>query len=280
VSLSRVITHDGLHLEMSAVAGAGAGSVVLAHATGFCKEVWGPVTARLTAPRLVTFDSRGHGGSDPPVPPLDWWLLARDVLSVVAAVVPGQPLVGVGHSSGGAAMIMAELLQPETFDALVLVEPIVYPPPHGRSDDHPLTQGALRRRSRFPDRATAREAYATRSAFSNWVPEALDAYVECGLTDDGRGGVTLTCPPEIEAEYYRSARAHGSWDRLGELQLPITIIAGAESAGQPDGLWQELASRVPRGRLVIVEGATHFVPMERPGRVVEAIEEALGTVRR
>ena len=89
--------HDGLRI---AFAGSAAPDYVLVHATGFCKETWAEVAALLAGGSIV-LDQRGHGDSETPAPPFDWWDLGRDVLAVADAVETQQP-VGVGHSSGSA----------------------------------------------------------------------------------------------------------------------------------------------------------------------------------
>ncbi len=66
------------------------------HATGFCKELWGPVAALLAPNPVVAPDQRGHGDSSTPPPPYDWWDLGRDLLEVVAAGGTSRPL-GLGH---------------------------------------------------------------------------------------------------------------------------------------------------------------------------------------
>ena len=239
--------------------------ILMVHATGFCKEVWTPVVAETTRAgcragfRLV--DLRSHGASDRSEPPLDWWDLGRDVL----AASGGGPIIGVGHSAGAAALVFAEILQPGTFRDLLLVEPIIFPGPVGRSE-HPLADAARRRQARFSTRQAARERFASRRLFARWDERALDAYVDHGLVpaDDG---FRLACRPEDEAEYYVAAQAHGGFGKLSELDVPATIMGGADSDSHPRQLLRVQSSRIRGSDVQIVAGATHFVPMERPDAV-------------
>lgn len=261
-----------LQIALRAWSGPGPG-VLAVHATGFCKEMWEPVVADLRrlggGHHVVAMDQRGHGDSGAPALPCDWWDLGRDALAA-AATVPVAPLIGVGHSSGAAALIMAELLQPETFRALLLIEPIVFPPPYGRIESHQMTETALRRRSSFASPEEARENFAGKQAFAAWDRRVLDAYVAHGLRpEDGRW--VLKCRPEVEGEFYRGAAAHGAWDRLGELECPVHLVAGASSDTHAEPFLGALASRFRDPLVTVVEGTTHFVPMEQPEFVAEAL---------
>jgi pimeloyl-ACP methyl ester carboxylesterase len=249
------------------------------HATGFCKEVWEPVVAAgLVGLDVVALDQRGHGQSEEPPIPFDWWDLGRDVLSVLDHVsVPTA--VGVGHSSGGAALVMAEVLRPGTFDALVLVEPIVFPGPPMRHEASPLAAGAERRRSTFPSREAAREAYRGRGPFALWDDRVLDAYVEGGLRDRADGGVELRCRPAFEAECYRSGTAHGAWARLGEVRCPALVVAGSESDTHRPELLEGQAAALGGAAIVVIDGATHFLPMERPETIAEIVADAIERVQ-
>lgn len=233
------------------------------HATGFCKEMWEPVVDALEPPRpIVTLDQRGHGDSSVPPPPYDWWDLGRDALAVADACgLEGS--LGLGHSSGATALVMAELLRPGTYAALVLVEPIVFPEPYRRMEENPMSVGALRRRRTFPSPAAALDSFRLRGPFAGWTEQALALYAAHGFRS-GEAGWTLKCLPEIEAEFYRGATAHGVWERLGEVACPVTLVAGDRSASHAAPFIGTMVRQFAEAHLVVVPGATHFLPMERP----------------
>ena len=270
-SLGRAVVADGLTIaiETSSWGAEQAPGVVVAHATGFCKEVFRPVVAVLSslvdAGTVTAVDQRGHGSSDRPEPPFDWWDLGGDVLGVVDELEGrGGPPVGVGHSAGGAAMAMAELKSPGTFSALVLVEPIVLPPPHLRQEEGPLVDAALKRKRVFDSPAAAAQNFVGKPTFAGWHPAALTEYVEHGLRPAAEGWA-LACTPEVEAEFYRTGPAHDAWDRLGDLTLPVTLVAGEHSTTHHGAYLEELVARFGSSPAVdVVSGASHFVVMERP----------------
>jgi pimeloyl-ACP methyl ester carboxylesterase len=264
-----VAASDGTSLALTCWSGRGT-PVVAVHATGFCKELWQPVVDHLTPrPPVVAPDQRGHGDSSVPPPPYDWWDLGGDLLAVVGACRLEGPL-GLGHSSGATALVMAELLRPGSFSALVLVEPIVFPEPYRRMEENPMSAVALRRRRDFPSKEEAAEAFRGRGPFAGWVEPSLDAYVACGFRP-GPGGWTLKCSPEIEAEFYRGATAHGVWGRLGQLGCPVVVVAGEDSPSHSPPFLRALMGQFAAARLEVVPGATHFVPMQRPGALAALV---------
>ena len=253
--------------------------LAFSHATGFCRDVWEPVIdeARLQgiAGPMVSWDHRAHGGSDKPPLPIDWWDTARDALAVLAGA--SQPVIGVGHSMGAAALLMAEILAPGTFAAIVAIVPIVFPPPYQPIDHHPLVQSALRRRPSFASHQEALSNFASKAVFSGWDARALEAYVNGGLRSEGEEWV-LACPPEYEAAFFAAAPLHGAWDRLGEITPPVRVVAGRDSDSHPADFAAAQASRLGNGTLEVVEGSGHFLPMEQPGRVAEIIGQAIESI--
>ena len=268
----RITSHDGVSLAAEEL-GSGVPALFV-HANGFCKEMWRPVVDLAGGIRAVAIDQRGHGDSAVGPLPFDWWDLGRDA-SGWAAALPAARL-GVGHSSGGAALVMAELLAPGTWSHLILVEPIIFPGPYERAERHPLVIGAVRRRASFASRDDTRTAYTGRGPFARWTPEALELYVEHGFRDGPGGERHLACAPATEAEYYRMATAHGAWERLGEVACPVTLLVGEHSDSHPPDFAARLVARFRAATLVTVSGAGHFLPMETPGEVAEVVRAVAG----
>jgi putative RecB family exonuclease len=212
----RLASTDGVELDVQHLGGDGP-PLLLAHATGFCGAVLGPLARRLTGSfSCWTFDARGHGATVTP-PGLDWsWgRFAADVLAVVDGLGVDWPLFGFGHSSGGAALLDAEAGRPGTFAALWCYEPIVWPAVTDAlvASREPLIAGALKRRDHFTSRQEAFENFASKPPLASLDPEVLQAYVDCGFEADG-AGVRLRCRPAVEAEIYREGLVHDGFARL------------------------------------------------------------------
>jgi pimeloyl-ACP methyl ester carboxylesterase len=251
-------------------------SVAFAHATGFCGAVWRPVVEHLPEGLDVrVWDFPCHGSAPRLDHPIDWWSFGEWALDQVAPL--DGPLIGVGHSMGGASLVMAELLSPGRFDALVLVEPIIFPPPFERREGG-LAEAAQKRKPVFDSRLAARENFASKSPFNAWHPAAFAGYIECGLTDTEEG-VRLSCLPEDEAEIYRAATVHRVWDRLGEIVPPTLIMAGANSDTHQQHFVQSITARMRRAGFEMVPSTGHFLPMEKPDLLARRIEAIAKGIR-
>lgn len=268
-------TFDGLAIACERFGGTQPPSVLAVHATGFCKELWRPVVSALGGDHpVLAIDQRGHGDSDTAPPPQRWSALGRDAAAAASRLEGAR--IGVGHSSGGAALCIAELGSPGTFAGLVLIEPIVLPGPFRRLEDNPMTAMALRRRRSFGARSEARANFAGKGPFERWTDEMLDLYVTYALRDEG-DGVVLKCAPEVEADFYREGWNHRTWECLPEIACPVLVMAGEDSDTHPAQFVDELAGRFLDGHAQIVTGTTHFVPMERPDVVAKAVADMLAT---
>ncbi len=239
-------------------------TVYFSHATSFCGAVWNPVRALLKGLETVAWDHPGHGRGRPLQPPIDWRVFGEHVLE---ATEPGG--VGVGQSMGAAAMAMAQIADPARFRALILIEPIVFPGPYAREGREAMASRAQGRRSAFESREAAREHFQGRGAFAEWVNEAFDGYIECGLVGDEE--VRLACSPEVEADIYRAWRDHDTWDKLGSIDIPVLVMAGETSDTITPEFARAQAARLPRGGVEIVPGTGHFLPMEKPDVVAERV---------
>lgn len=256
---------------------------LLHHANGFCAGTLGLVAERLRPHfRVIGMDARGHGDSARPEGPeaYAWARFAEDLLGVAEILVAEHGSermgLGLGHSFGGTALLGAASLRPDLFDRIVLVDPVVPPPLETASDDPEraerltsMVEAARRRRSVWPDRAAAREHFSTRSLFANWLPEALDLYVEHGLRDRSDGQVELKCPGEIEATIFSSSRGLDIFDLARRATTPALFL-WAVRGDFPRFVYEAVVGAMADATIVDVD-AGHLVPMERPELVVEVV---------
>lgn len=280
-SSSHGVTVDHLHLGGDGTPD-GLPPLLFAHATGFCSTVWRPVAAAL-ADRFSCWalDFRGHGRSTAPADgDFDWHGTADDVLAVIDAVGADRPWYGVGHSMGGAALLLAEQRRPGTFAAAWVYEPIVFPgpPPPGADHGNPLAEAARRRRATFDSREAAYENYASKPPMRSFDPRALAGYVERGLVDQADGTVRLACAPDHEAAVYEMGAVHSAWERLDEVRCPVTVAVGDTAVSGPASFAAPIAARLGAGVLEPHPTLGHFGPLEAPDVIAAAIVESLSGV--
>jgi pimeloyl-ACP methyl ester carboxylesterase len=259
--------------------------VILLHATGFHGRCWLPVAPSLTEHFSVwSVDQRGHGASGKaPDGHYENWAVFVDDLFAVLDALGLNGWRGIGHSLGGAVLLLAEQRRPGTFLDLCCYEPVVVPTApssDGFGGNVSMSDLARKRRPRFASRQEARQNFAAKPPMNRFDPSALDAYVTYGFVNDPHGGVTLACTREDEASVYEGAPTSGAWERLPEVRPPVTILGGEDPLDPVSRMVEAAARRLPRGSALRFEGLTHFGPMEDPVAVGRAAATALGAPSR
>ncbi len=245
--------------------------LMICHATGFHAECYRPMLAVLTQSFTVWgVDFRAHGGSTVPVPdgsgdPFDWSNIAQDLLRAVDHV-GGGPIAAIGHSMGGAAILMAELECPGTFRAAWVFEPIVFPR-DGAPQVSPLAEGARRRRQVFDSRDAALARYASRPPLGQFRADALFWYVHAGFEDRANGTVKLACTGENEAATFNGAGMDVS--TIAAITMPVMVAHGQTDLvmSTPASFAPDIAANLANGSIVAYDDLTHFGPFEMPDRI-------------
>jgi pimeloyl-ACP methyl ester carboxylesterase len=312
-----ITARDGARLVCWDFAGEGK-PLFMVHGTGLHGRCWAPVAGPLSEVgfRPLALDMRGHGASSrSPNGDYSWDLFALDVLETLAqlgvsdgagvegadvggadveaaggegARLPG--VVAVGHSAGGAALLLAEESRPGTFSQIWAWEPIMSVP---GSDDRArrgaeLARRARQRRADFASIDEARAHFQGRQMFAEFAPASLEAFLDGGLVPNDEGGYRLACDPEVEARIYESAAAHSAWDGLARVHCPTRLLGGELSPAVPPDELAMVAAQLPalgheakalgpeRAPAVVVPLLGHFGPFQRPAEIADDIANWAG----
>ncbi len=257
--------------------------VFLAHATGFHARCWAQVVAGLPGRHVYAIDFRGHGRSEKTKPPYPWVDFGDDLAALADHLELGDA-IAVGHSKGGAAVVMAEHKRPGTFQSMLLVDPVIMEPsvynkrPNGGGDHF-----AARRRNEWASAEEMIERFKDRPPFSMWKPAVLDDYCRHGLLPNPDGdGMVLACPPAVEAAVYQGSAASSPHAGVESFQGRVRVLRAkqrepdkpADMSASPT--WPGLADAFADGEDVPLPQHSHFIPMEAPELVSAHIIELSG----
>jgi pimeloyl-ACP methyl ester carboxylesterase len=195
----------------------------------------------------------------------------------VAGQLDVRGAIGIGHSMGAHVAVQTAVLRPETFAALLLADPTIFPRAYygGPPPDASFT---LRRRNRWQSADEMFERFHGRRPFADWRTEILRDYCDFGVLPNGDGYV-LACPPAVEASIYLNSKEPGAdiYPEIEQVQQPVTVMRAGRTrrvdvfdlSASPTA--PDLASHFAHGRDVLLEGASHYIVMEEPERVAEEI---------
>jgi len=191
-------------------------------------------------------------------------------------------LILVGHSFGGfmAALYAAEF--PEHVEKMVLVSPagVLTMPPLGGGMDRvreylpdEMKKGYDDFRRRYFSYGTIfskseAELSALNSEYNRYYIRALESRgipVPAGLAElKGKGGWM------VHAIYFSLGRSYDFRPALTRVTAPALVIHGEKDIF-PEEVSREYAKILPRGKLVVIPGASHFAFAERPEEFAELV---------
>jgi len=257
--------------------------VIFSHANGFNARTYRtllqPLAGRL---RILAYDLRGHGGTALPAVTEGRrnWDDLRDDLGALLDHFDARDVVLAGHSLGATTSLLAAAASPGRVRALVLFEPVLVTPEvraraaAGLRPDSHLAVETRRRRDVFPSRQAAIDAYTGKGAFARWTPAMLADYVEAGLRPRADGTFELACSKDWEISNY-IAHGHDTWGAFATVKAPIRIFRAEHGSTTNLAPLKDLPDT---GHIQVtqVAGASHFLPMERPELLAEALIAAAG----
>ncbi|CAF1156153.1 unnamed protein product [Didymodactylos carnosus] len=257
--------------------------ILICHGTSNHGRCFDQIIANLPSDQhIITFDFRGHGYSSQS-PPYTFRTISDDLTEFIE--VRGiKNAIGIGHSLGGTALILATILKPTAFSNLLLLEPAIFPKSvlDGKT---PLQQISFdnikqRRISTWRSIDEMYDFFKDKPIFRNWIPSTLRDYCTYGVLTGG-SGVVLSCDVETSQSFYVSAmdKEINIYDKLCQIEIPVHIVRSGFS--YKPGRWDtsftspDLVSYFKNAQDTKLENMSHFIPMEAPSLVADLIKQIL-----
>ncbi|MCH0562331.1 alpha/beta fold hydrolase [Streptomyces sp. MUM 2J] len=284
-----VTTDDGARLHVAVSGDPDAPlTAVLCHGYMLDATAWQfqvPDLGRVS--RLVVFDQRGHGRSTLGAAPVTVERLGEDLRQVLGATAPAGPVVLVGHSMGGMAIMALASACPELFGTRIAGTgllstsagqlngtPMGLPPAAARVLHLALATG-LPRLARVPRAVDIVRRHTGRIAFRLSRPllygDPVDP-IAARLTIQAMSRV----PTMTIAACYPALMAHDQLAALPVLaRCPVLVAVGAQDQITPASHSATLAAGIPSAELAVVPRASHLLPLERPDEVNQLLLELM-----
>jgi len=302
----RLVDVGGFRLHLHC-AGDGSPSIILDAALGASSVSWSRVQPELvTLTRVCSYDRAGFGWSDAGLLPRTAGRIADELHTLLQRAHVPSPFLLVGHSFGGlVAQIFAHRFQSEVA-GLVLVDPA-----HAEDWVRPAPKEQV-----LIERGVRLCRYGAIAARVG-VARAVTALVGLGQLALARGLVKVVSrgrlsrqdeailapieklPPEVRpvlAQFWTKPRF---FEALGSQIESISISAAQVLEATADGFGDlplvtisstnpgeyrlrqqdRLAQLSTRGRHLMASNSGHWIPLDQPAVVIDAVKEMLGAVR-
>ncbi len=291
----RLVDVGGFRLHMVCSGSAGP-SVVMDGPLGASHMVWSqvqPEVARFA--RVCSFDRAGYGWSEAGPAPRTSGRAVDELHALLANAGVRPPFVLVGNSLGGANARLFAFRYPEEVGGLVLVEPV---------HEDQLTRLPVSARIQSSE-VIALNVFSIASRVGLLRPLGLP------LGEGSSNRLPAELRPAAQAAGYRTAwidatrlEMHGLEESFAEVRaarlsspdpvhplrdLPLQVLTrGEKGDGTPDAeeslrVWRELHGELAReslrGEHIVVPESGHFIQVDRPGAVVEAVRKVVEEIR-
>lgn len=289
---SVVMTDDQVDLwvETSGPVGSAA-TIVAVHGLALTSDSWVFQRELLAQERWVTFDQRGHGRSGVGGSGRNTVeQLADDLRVVIDAAAPDGPLVLLGHSMGGMAVMALAEQHPDVFErvggvvlastsASELVNESFGLPERLTRWGRTLAPEVLRRVGTSPPDSKLRRLVAESDLTHILTRQySFDSPVPAGVVENVQRMIVGT-DPDVLADFLRQLDEFDGRPGLLRMgQRPVQVLMGESDRITPPVHGERIAAAVRGGRLIVVPGAGHLLQLERPELVADAVRVVLAEV--
>ncbi len=275
--------------------GSGSPTVVLDSGLSDPDIVWGFVQPKLSnETRVCSYDRAGIGYSDPSKRPSSSENVVGDLRNLLQKAAVAPPYIIVGHSLGGLYVQLYALRHPSEVVGMVLIDPA--------DDDPEAFSGAVNGLDAKAAEKLAQFRICAAQSLNGFVP-GTELFKKCIDTPEDEPNAHFS--PAINAalmavqerpafqaaqlsefesvlgvstEQVRAARV-----RVGGLpygDMPLIVLTSSAEAEADSTRRKKLALFSTRGVHRVIAQSGHYIQLDRPQAVIQAIEEVLASARK
>ncbi len=302
-TLAKLANGDTIHIKCM---GSGSPTVILTAGAGDWSATWRDVQPQIArATRVCAWDRPGFGFSSGSVQPQTVANTAADLEAALKVAHIDGPYLAVGHSLGGYESLLFKDRNPKDVVGMVLVDPSI-------PDQHRRLSKAAPEFVAFGDKSLAQNA----GVFDRCLAGLKSGKLKPGLPDpDGCWTYPPDYPPELTAALdkrdmnplrFKAAKSMGTnFKGDGEQMvdarrnygdMPLIVLSATKMAdvpGMPKAVedqlpafhaeWvrahDEMAALSSRGANRLIPDATHYIQLDQPKAVIDAVDEVIAAAR-
>ncbi len=228
--------------------------LVLVHGFPFSRAMWAyQVDALKKDHYVVTYDVRGHGGSDPGDGQYTLELFVDDLVALLDHLRL-RTVVGVGLSMGGYILLRAIERHPERFRGLVLCDT------RAEADGN---EGKVKRARQAADIRKDGLAGFSESFLKAVFHEKTFAEKPAAV-EAIRSVIERTSPVAIAGTLIALAGRTDSTPSLFRIAVPALVMVGRHDAVTPPSAAQAMKEKIPGAELHLIPDAGHMSNLENP----------------
>jgi pimeloyl-ACP methyl ester carboxylesterase len=276
--LGRVTSWDGTEIAVRAAGNPDSPVVIFVHGLTLDMTTWLEQWSDLSIDLwCVMMDQRSHGRSDVAAEgDMSIRAMGRDVVAVLQAVAPSRPVVLVGHSLGGMAILSMAEQHPELFGpnvagvvligtaASALVRGAVGSvaglfTASGLSSVGDVVRRADEFRKAFMSRPT--DVSGALARFTQFGPDAPHHMVDHVVA------LAQKASSEVWADGFAELMEMDLRKAAMNVKVPALVLVGDHDRVTPPAAARALAEQLPDAKTIVIEGAGHMAMLERPNQV-------------
>ena len=240
--------------------------VTLSHSLATDYSMWEPQLKALAARyRVLSYDTRGHGGTDAPAGAYSLGQLADDARAMLKELGIARTH-WVGLSMGGMIGQTLALASPQLFRSLSLCD---------TSSRVPVEM-----KSAWADRIKTAETQGMEPLVEPTIGRWFTAPFRERHTDviEAVRAMIRNTKPQGYAGCCHAISALDLTDKLSAIKIPTVVIVGEEDQGTPVAASQAIQSKIAGSQLHVLKSAAHLANMEQPEAFNAALTGFLGRV--